>query len=180
MPSARRVVTGVDGTGRSAVLADGAAPRSHDFAHIPGMSTTTLWATVAGDDRPYAGTDPTPSVEGDLPGPGETRFKVVTFPPDAVYAAPGFDGAAAAEENRRVAPDLAALFEPDDPAMHATDTLDYIVVLSGPINLELDDKEVVALATGDVVVQCGNRHAWRNPGDAPAVLAVVHVGGRSA
>ena len=176
MSHVRRVVTGVDGAGRSVVLDDGKAPRVHDFAHIPGMGTTLLWATVRDDGRAYVGDDATPLLTRDLPGPGETRFLLITFPPDAVYADPGFDPRAAAEETRRVSPDLAALFEPDHPGMHATDSLDYILVLDGAIQLELDDAVIVELSAGDVVVQCANRHAWRNPGPSAVTLAVVHVG----
>jgi mannose-6-phosphate isomerase-like protein (cupin superfamily) len=172
----RRVVTGIDGDGHSVVLDDGAAPRTHEYQHIPGMDTTLLWATVAGDLDAYRGVDPTPAVTRDLPGPGETRFLLVRFPPDAVYASPGFDAAAAEAETRMVSPQLAARFEPDSPGMHATDTVDYQILLSGRLDLELDDGRLVALNPGDVVVQCGNRHAWRNPGEHPALLGVVMVG----
>jgi len=168
----RRVVTGVDDTGRSVVLHDGPAPRSHDFVHVPGMRTTLLWATDAGAG---AGVDPTPTLLHDLPDAGGTRFLTVSFPPETVYTDPAFDPARAAEETRAVSPDLAARFEPDHPGMHATETVDYQIVLKGPIHLELDDG-VVALSTGDVVVACGNRHAWRNLGDTPAMLGVVMVG----
>ena len=178
MPSPRRVVTGVDDAGRSVVLSDGPSPNSHDFTHIPGMGTTLVWATVREDGKAYAGDDPTPAVTRDLPGPGETRFLIVRFPPEAVYADPGFDAAAARAETRRVSPDLAERFEPDHPGMHATDTLDYMIVLDGEIHLELDDGATVALKTGDVVVQCANRHAWRNPGATPVTLGVVQVGRR--
>lgn len=176
MTAARRVVTGVDEAGRSVVLGDGPAPRAHEYQHIPGMDTTLLWATVAGNLDAYTGVDPTPAVTRDLPGPGESRFVLVHFPPDAVYADPEFDAAAAEAETRSVSPQLAARFEPDSPGMHATDTLDYQIVLSGRLDLELDDGRLVVLNPGDVVVQCGNRHAWRNPGEHPALLGVVMVG----
>lgn len=166
----------MDGAGRALVVDDGLAPRTHDFAHIPSMSTTLLWATVREDGRAYVGDDPTQILVHDLPAPGETRFLTITFPPDSVYADPGFDPVAAQEETRQVSPDLAARFEPDHPGMHVTDTLDYVILLHGEIHLELDDGVVVALAAGDVVVQCGNRHAWRNPGNSPTTLAVVQVG----
>jgi mannose-6-phosphate isomerase-like protein (cupin superfamily) len=176
MTAIRRVVTGVDQAGRSVVLGDGPAPRTHEYRHIPGMTTTLLWATAAEDLDAYAGVDPTPAVTRDLPGPGETRFLLVQFPPDAVFADPGFDAAAAEAETRAVSPQLAARFEPDSPGMHTTDTIDYQIVLSGRLDLELDDGRLVSLNPGDVVVQCGNRHAWRNPGDHPAVLGVVMAG----
>jgi len=52
-------------------------------------------------------------------------------------------------------------------------------VLDGTIVLELDDGETVALHKGDVVIQNGTRHAWRNPTDAPATVAFFVVGRRA-
>tara|TARA_Y100001001_G_scaffold2359_1_gene2819 strand:- start:26553 stop:26744 length:192 start_codon:yes stop_codon:yes gene_type:complete len=59
--------------------------------------------------------------------------------------------------------------------MRQTDTVDYGVVLSGQIVLELDNGATRALNPGDVVVQNGTRHAWRNPTDQPATLAFVLI-----
>ncbi len=46
--------------------------------------------------------------------------------------------------------------------MHKTNTVDYAVVYDGEMWLELDDGETLHLKRGDVVVQNGTRHAWRN------------------
>jgi quercetin dioxygenase-like cupin family protein len=46
--------------------------------------------------------------------------------------------------------------------MHKTNTVDYAVVYEGEIWLELDDAKTIRLKRGDVVVQNGTRHAWRN------------------
>ncbi len=46
--------------------------------------------------------------------------------------------------------------------MHRTVSLDYGVVLEGEIELVLDRGETKLLTRGDVVVQCGTNHAWRN------------------
>jgi quercetin dioxygenase-like cupin family protein len=71
------------------------------------------------------------------------------------------------------------------PRNHRTDSIDYIVVLSGEIDMELDDT-TVHLKAGDVMVQRGTIHNWVNRGTAPCVLAViliaakpVEVGGRA-
>jgi len=58
--------------------------------------------------------------------------------------------------------------------MHDTRTLDYLVVLSGSVTLELEDGSV-ELRAGDTAIQRANRHAWRNDGDEPCRLAVVMV-----
>ena len=60
--------------------------------------------------------------------------------------------------------------------MHTTDSVDYVLVLDGEAWLELDDGQVSHLRAGDVVVQNGTRHAWRNLGTEPVTLAVVQVG----
>ncbi|KAL4975277.1 hypothetical protein BDW66DRAFT_152090 [Aspergillus desertorum] len=46
--------------------------------------------------------------------------------------------------------------------MHRTVSLDYGVVLEGEVQLELDSGETRLLRRGDVAVQRGTNHAWRN------------------
>jgi quercetin dioxygenase-like cupin family protein len=60
------------------------------------------------------------------------------------------------------------------PRNHRTDSIDYIVVLSGEIDMELDDT-VVHLKAGDVLVQRGTIHNWVNRGTAPCVIAFVLI-----
>jgi quercetin dioxygenase-like cupin family protein len=60
------------------------------------------------------------------------------------------------------------------PRNHRTDSIDYIVVMSGEIDMELDGS-VVHLKAGDVMVQRGTIHNWVNRGTEPCVLAVVLV-----
>ena len=60
------------------------------------------------------------------------------------------------------------------PYMHATDTLDYLVVLSGQIVMQLEAEEVV-LNPGDLIVDRGVIHAWRNDTDQPASMVTVTV-----
>lgn len=47
--------------------------------------------------------------------------------------------------------------------MHRTNSIDYGIVLSGQIELELDDGRTTLLGPGDIVVQRGTMHLWRNP-----------------
>jgi quercetin dioxygenase-like cupin family protein len=56
--------------------------------------------------------------------------------------------------------------------MHRTETIDYIVMLSGEIEMDMDDS-TVKLRAGDVMVQRGTNHAWANRGKEPARLAIV-------
>lgn len=171
----RRVLVGNDG-GISRVLADGQPPRSSRAAATPGFEQALLWSTAPIPSLNDA-SDQTQAVASFVPGPGETRVISLSIPPDAVYADPSFDPVAADEEFRRNSPGLAEHFEADHPGVHRTPTVDYAVVVSGELWLELDDEEVL-LRTGDVAVQIGTRHAWRNKGDYPAQLFGVLVGAR--
>ncbi|MCZ0954378.1 MAG: cupin domain-containing protein [Rhodospirillaceae bacterium] len=47
--------------------------------------------------------------------------------------------------------------------MHRTNSIDYGIVLSGEVELELDDGAVETCRAGDVIVQRGTIHLWRNP-----------------
>jgi|SRR5262245_10759015 len=60
------------------------------------------------------------------------------------------------------------------PRNHRTESLDYAVVLSGEIDMELDGT-VVQLRAGDVLVQRGTMHNWVNRGTEPCVIAFVLV-----
>ncbi len=138
------------------------------------MVSRLVWATAPVPGLPFDGSDPTAQVTNFIPGAGETRFIIVTFPPDRVFASPGFDGAAALRENLAVSPGLAERFEPD--GLHTTPTVDYAIVLAGEIWLELDGGHSTHLQQHDVVIQHGTRHAWRNQSEHPATLAFVLIG----
>src|ERR1041384_7030228 len=63
-----------------------------------------------------------------------------------------------------------------DAAMHASDTIDYEVVLSGKIDLELPGGKVHTLVPGDLLVMAGVPHAWKNPYDEDCLFVMVTVG----
>jgi quercetin dioxygenase-like cupin family protein len=63
------------------------------------------------------------------------------------------------------------------PRNHRTNSIDYAVVLSGEIDMELDD-QLVTLRAGDVLVQRGTIHNWVNRYDAPCVIAFVLIDAR--
>jgi mannose-6-phosphate isomerase-like protein (cupin superfamily) len=60
------------------------------------------------------------------------------------------------------------------PRNHRTDSIDYAVVISGEIDMELDVGSV-HLKAGDVLVQRGTIHNWMNRGTAPCVIAFTLV-----
>lgn len=57
---------------------------------------------------------------------------------------------------------------------HRTDSIDFAVVMSGEIDMQLDDSEV-HLKAGDVLVQRGTIHNWVNRGREPCQIAFVLV-----
>lgn len=61
-----------------------------------------------------------------------------------------------------------------DALMHATDTIDYLVVVSGRVTLVLEAGEV-EVGPGDLVVDRGVIHGWRNDHDEPCACAVVNL-----
>jgi quercetin dioxygenase-like cupin family protein len=64
------------------------------------------------------------------------------------------------------------------PRNHRTESIDYAVVLSGEIDMELDDGVTVHLRQGDALVQRGTIHNWVNRGTRPCVIAFVLVAAR--
>jgi hypothetical protein len=171
---ARRVVTGHSG-GKAVCVSDGASPKAKVYNTVPGQGSTILWATPAVPTVPNQG-EAISAGTGYVPGPGETRFMFVTFPPDSVMMSPSFDPAAAGAEFMEHMPELASKFEMDNPGMHTTDTVDYGIVLDGEVWLELDDGKQIHLQQHDVVVQNGTRHAWRNKSQKPVKMAFVLIG----
>ena len=65
------------------------------------------------------------------------------------------------------------------PRNHRTDSIDYAVIVSGEIDMELDDS-VVHLQAGDVVVQRGTIHNWVNRGTRPCTIAFVLIDAKPA
>jgi quercetin dioxygenase-like cupin family protein len=64
------------------------------------------------------------------------------------------------------------------PRNHRTDSIDYAVVMSGEIDMELDIG-VVHLKAGDVLVQRGTIHNWVNTGNEPCVIAFTLISAKS-
>lgn len=170
----RRVVTGHDAQGRSVFVSDAPAPRARNFIDMPGYGITQVWS----NDTPstLGDTDDRTLGNGSLiPLPGGASLLMISLPPDTVMAAP-LDQARALSEMSAAMPGLMECFEAQDPAMHRTPTVDYVVIIEGELWLELDDGQRRLVRAGDVVIQTGNRHAWRNTSDNVAKAAVFMQG----
>ena len=136
-----------------------------------------------GSDQPPAlpadgGAPPQPRY---FPSPIGYRFGFFTLPPytERVPEPPPDPTAVLAELETKV-PGMAEVLEPGGRGMHTTDTVDFDVVISGEVWLELDDGAEVHLKAGDCVVQNGTRHAWHNRSAQPCVIAVCLLGAKRA
>ena len=174
----RRIVTGHSASGKSVFVSDAPAPRTGTFKSIPGFVASLVWETPRDATVPWSGGDPTIDSKSIVPPLGGTNLQLVTFPPDSVMMSEQFDPAAAGLESMQLLPGLAEKFEMDSPGMHTTDSVDYDILIEGEMHLELDDGAIVRLVPGDMVVQNGTRHAWRNKSDKPATLLFVLVGAK--
>jgi len=74
--------------------------------------------------------------------------------------------------------EAAKLIEADRPGMHRTPTVDFVIVMEGRCDCELDQGKVT-LSKGDVVVQNGTIHGWFNPYDEPCRFLAVMVGAKN-
>jgi quercetin dioxygenase-like cupin family protein len=156
----RRLVTGVDGEGRSTILMDEICPGK--VAHgVPTYVATNLWRTETTPvDNSCPLVDP---VAGNMqrgvgPAPNGSVFRTVEFPPDKDWR---FDA-----DGTEIKP----------LAFHATQSIDYAIVLSGEIWAVLDTTEVLMRA-GDILVQRATAHAWSNRSEQSCVMAFVLIGG---
>lgn len=168
----RRVVTGKDAFGKAIVAIDAAATSVHRRAEM-GVTNTLLWMTDSVPADLSSHEDAGDRKVGITPPPGGTIFRVIEFAPHKEVTA-DYETRLKAMHAAGVAPEGPSRERPRDPGMHRTRTIDYAVILSGEIDMLLDDSEV-HLKAGDVVVQLGTNHAWVNRSDAPCQVAFVLI-----
>ncbi|MGA7716951.1 MAG: cupin domain-containing protein [Bradyrhizobium sp.] len=154
----RRVVTGLDANDKAVVLFDSRVPlRAGPF----GLQATNLWVTNSYPLGFSFKDDTAATPVGISPLDNGTKFRVVEFPPlDPATEAKMEPGGLM----KAVGPVAPARGRPvTHPLMHRTRSVDYAVVLSGEIDMVLDDTSV-HLKPGDTVVQQATNHAWVNHG----------------
>src|SRR4051812_40695076 len=145
LPPIRRVVTGHDGNHVAKVVMDGRATNHKGGAS--GATSTLIWSTDSSPADCSVGEnieDLGARVIGTPPPENGSRFAVITFPPGN----PG--------------------------RMHRTETIDYVIVMSGELDMDMDDT-TVKLKAGDVLIQRGTNHAWVNRGKEVARAAFVLI-----
>ena len=167
----RRIVTGHNALGKSIITIDGPPARSIG-EDVGGLFE--IWNT---DGMPIETTDNVDRADSEIilsPPANGTKFRYfqINPTPEGVpwdvlqdLAAQAFDRIGAAHHR---------IDTSKHPAMHKTETIDYIILLKGDVSLLLDEEEV-RLEPFDTVVQRGTNHAWVNHGDEPALLTAVLI-----
>jgi mannose-6-phosphate isomerase-like protein (cupin superfamily) len=164
----RVVTTGHGPDGRGRIVRDSPA----DPEAFPGTGELLrVWSTDRAAVYPYSGVDP--GAPGFFPDVGGVRVCVVRLLPAEQAAQVGGD-------LNEVAAGLAESMDSSDSGMHTTDTTDFVYVLSGAVEIEVDGQSVTTLSAGDLLVQNGTRHRWTNHGCTPAELLLFLVGAERA
>lgn len=169
----RCVVTGRNRSGKS-VFAKDAPVEPVTISLLPGFEFHRMWGSESAPKLPNDGTPP-PHPRY-FPPAGGFRFGFFTVPPNTQRIAEHVHVTAAFAELQEKLPGLAEVLEPMNTGMHTTETVDFDVIVSGEVYLELDDGAEVFLKAGDCVVQNGTRHAWHNRSSESCVVAVTLVG----
>ena len=165
-PEVRRVVTALDASGKAVVMIDErkplTAPRPPNYAANIWVTSTSLPDFTATDDR-------SKTKIGLVPPKSGTVFRIVDFAPES-------QGEHPTDPNfmmKNVGPEAPKKgLPPRHPMMHRTRTLDYAIIMSGEIDMLLDEGEV-HLKAGDVVVQQATNHAWVNRSGKPCRVAFI-------
>ena len=168
----RRVVTGKDAAGKAIAIIDAIATSVHQREEL-GVTNTLLWVTDSDPADLSNREDTAGKWVGIAPPPGGTIFRVIEFAPEREVKA-DFETRLGIMQGLGLAPEGETREKPRHPAMHRTKTIDYGVILSGEIDMLLDDSEI-HLKAGDVVVQRGANHSWVNRGNVPCRVAFILV-----
>ena len=167
----RRIITGHNKSGKSVITIDGAPARSIG-EDVGGLFE--IWNT---DGQPIDTTDGIDRADSEVilsPPVNGTKFRYFQINPIPEGVPWEVLQDAAAEAFDRIGAAHHRVDTSKHPAMHKTETIDYIILLKGNVSLLLDEEEV-RLQPFDTVVQRGTNHAWVNHGDEPALLIAVLI-----
>jgi hypothetical protein len=174
MEKIRRVIAGIDESGKSVFVSD---------EEVPGVSPPILGGATLID---LFGGDEVPAVPNDGyhdPGrryfpsaPEGYRYTIFSYPPQSQMVVPD-DLDAAIAESARLSPGLEdAVSQPG--GWHYTPTVDLEYVIEGEFTLYLDDGAKKTLRAGDSIVHCGEKHSWVNEGTVQATMLLIFIGAR--
>jgi mannose-6-phosphate isomerase-like protein (cupin superfamily) len=169
----RRVVTGLADGDKAVALLDSRLTLNPGKSGQPAVN---LWITDSSPPGFSFKDDAAAKPLGLSPPDGGTVIRVVEFQP--------LDPAAEAKMDPQFMMKVVGDHAParglpvKHPLMHRTRTVDYAVILSGEIDMMLDDS-VVHVKTGDVVVQQATNHAWINRSKEPVRVLFVLMDSKS-
>jgi mannose-6-phosphate isomerase-like protein (cupin superfamily) len=164
----RRVVTGLDDN-KAKVIFDSLLP----LAPGPyGIKSTTLWITDAFPIRLSFTEDAASKPAGISPPDDGTKLQIVEFAPLPAEIEEKMDPQFLMKAVGQNAPRRG--LPVSHPMMHRTRSVDYAVVLSGEIDMVLDDSSV-HLKAGNVIVQQATNHGWVNHGKEPCRMLFVLI-----
>ena len=167
----RRIITGHNQEGKSVITIDGPPARSIG-EDVGGLFE--IWNT---NGSPIDTRDSHDRADSEIilsPSPNGTRFRYFPISPTPEGVPWEILQDAAAEAFERIGAAHHRIDTSKHPAMHKTETIDYIILLQGDVSLLLDEEEV-RLQPFDTVVQRGTNHAWVNHGEEPALLIAVLI-----
>ena len=168
------VVTGQNESGKSVIVRN-TPVRPVSLALLPGYEFHRLWGSDSVPELPSDGTPP-PQPRY-FPPKGGFRFAFFTIPPDTATKIDPVGIASALQEIHQKLPGMMEVLKLGSSGkMHTTDTVDFDVIVSGEVYLELDDGVEVLLKAGDCVIQNGTRHAWHNRSAENCLISVALVG----
>jgi mannose-6-phosphate isomerase-like protein (cupin superfamily) len=167
---ARRVVTGLDESGKSTIVSDGATPVR---VATPGFTVCDIW-TVENLPTPVLSEDGTTGEVLLDPPPSGFIYRITTFPPDSEWDAATEYGSSLEAMSGA---DAVAESDGDVVGLHQTDTVDIVTILSGELYAVTETGETL-LKPGDSMVQRGTVHTWSNRGDVPCMKVAVQMGGK--
>ncbi len=162
-----RVVTTLDANNRSTTLIDQVQTLTVSKS---GNASAVLWTTNSAPAGFSFSKDAAPQDMGIAPPDNGTVLRVVVIPP--------LDAATEAKLPKNLMMNIVGADAPargvpvSHPLMHRTRTVDYAIIMSGEIDMMLDDK-TVHLKAGDVVVQQATNHAWINHSKEPCRIIFV-------
>ena len=167
----RRIITGHNQHGKSIITLDGPPARSIG-EDVGGLFE--VWNTDGSD---IISTDEIDRADEDIllsPPSGGTKFRYFQINPLPEGVPDAMMQEIAADAFEKIGAAHHRVDTKKHPAMHKTETIDYIILLQGDVTLILDEEEI-DLKPFDVVVQRGTNHAWVNNGDIPALLIAVLI-----
>ena len=167
----RRIVTGHDENGKSIITLDGPPARSIG-EEVGGLFE--LWNT---DGESITSTDDVDRADSEIllcPPENGTKFRYFQINPLPEGVPKEVMDQIAHDNFSQVGAAHTRVDTERHPAMHKTETIDYIILLKGNVTLLVDNDEV-DLEPNDVVIQRGTNHAWVNKGSEPALLIEVLI-----